>query len=195
MAISWGKFVEVARFVHDRSLSLGIPAISFTDGLILASLTFTYCSLREYVRVVDAGAGIGFSTLFLAYGMSSGCKGELIAIEYVSERFRELEFNSKLVGEITGGRVKVSVVKGEALEYLRSVEDESLDVAFIDIEKRDYPEALRILKWKLRVGGLAVFHNAIYPRPPHEFFEIAEREFKSIIIPSEAGLLLAYKMV
>ncbi len=67
-------------------------------------------------------------------------------------------------------------------------------MAFVDIEKSSYPQALRLLRKKLRRGGIAIFHNAISPRPPKEFFEIADREFISIIIPSSAGILLAYNL-
>ncbi len=37
---------------------------------------------------------------------------------------------------------------------------------------------------RLRGGGLAVFNNAIAPRPLDGLFEIARREFKPLIIPS-----------
>ncbi len=46
---------------------------------------------------------------------------------------------------------------------------------------------------RLRGGGLAVFHNAIAPRSLDEFFGIVRREFKPLIIPSSAGLLVAYR--
>ena len=46
---------------------------------------------------------------------------------------------------------------------------------------------------RLRGGGLAVFNNAIAPRPLDELFGIVRREFKPLIIPSRAGLLVAYR--
>jgi predicted O-methyltransferase YrrM len=64
---------------------------------------------------------------------------------------------------------------------------------FVDVEKNLYPGVLRMSGRKLRGGGLAVFNNAIAPRLLDELFEIARREFKPLIIPSSAGLLVAYR--
>ncbi len=178
--------------LYRRSLELGIPTIDLEDGLILSSLVFLLCSQRGYVRAVDLGAGIGFSTLFIAYGMSFGCRGELIAVEYESSRFEELRSNTSMLSEISGPAILVSAIHREGLEYLDQVEDGSIDFLFVDIEKKLYPRALRVSKRKLRKNGLTAFHNAIAPRPPEEFFRIAYSEFKAIIIPSRAGLLIAY---
>ncbi len=69
LSISLERFIEISKQLYERSLSLGIPAISYDDGLVLASLAFIYCAANSHVRAVDAGAGIGYSTLFLVYGM------------------------------------------------------------------------------------------------------------------------------
>lgn len=189
----WSTLVKVAEKLYKESLELGIPAISFTDGLILSLTTFSKCSTNDYVTVVDGGAGVGFSTLFLAYGMSMGCKGLLTAVEWDRRRFERLKVNAKILEKFVGEYVVVEVIEGDFLEYLENVSDESLDVAFIDVEKRVYPIAARLLKRKLRRGGVALFHNAITPRPPPEFFEVVLREFKSIIVPTDAGILVAFK--
>jgi predicted O-methyltransferase YrrM len=81
--------------------------------------------------------------------------------------------NLLLLREIAGDGIEIEVIYGDALEYLRGIEDGSLDLAFIDIEKGSYPQALRLLRKKLRKEGIAIFHNAISPKPPKEFFEIA----------------------
>ncbi|MEM4971776.1 MAG: class I SAM-dependent methyltransferase [Sulfolobales archaeon] len=193
MAIGLDRFIEVAGQLYKRSIELGIPAISPEDGLVLSSIAFIYCASNSYIKAIDAGAGIGYSTIYLAYGMGIGCRGELTAVENRWDRFEELRANLPLLKEIAGDKIEVKVRYGDALEFLRNLENKALDIAFVDIEKSFYPEALRILRDKLKMGGIAIFHNAIAPRPPREFFEIAEREYISTIIPSEAGILLAYK--
>lgn len=194
MGISLERFIEISKQLYERSLSLGIPAISYEDGLVLASLAFIYCAANSTVRAVDAGAGIGYSTIFLAYGMGQRCRGKLIAIENREERFDELMSNLPLLREIAGDGIEIEIKYGDALEYLKGIEDGSLDLTFVDIEKGSYPQALRLLRKKLRKGGIAIFHNAISPKPPKEFFEIADREYISTIIPSWAGILLAYNL-
>lgn len=67
-------------------------------------------------------------------------------------------------------------------------------LAFIDIEKHQYLDALRLLEDRLRPGGAAFFHNAFFPAPPEEFFVAASREpWRSTILPTPAGMLVAYK--
>lgn len=188
----WRLLSRVIEKLYKASLEFGIPTIDVEDGLILSTLAFLVCTQRNYVKVVDLGAGVGYSTAFLAYGMSSECRGELVAVELEDSRFKELAANTKLLSEIAGSNIRVTAVNEDGLEYLSRLEDESLDLLFVDIEKKLYPEALKISKKKLRRGGLAVFHNAIAPRPPEEFFQIASKEFKTIIIPSRAGLLIAF---
>jgi predicted O-methyltransferase YrrM len=125
--------------------------------------------------------------------MNSGCRGELVAVEYMDLRFEELRANTATLSEIAGSTVRVTATHMEGLEYLSKLEDESLDILFVDVEKNLYPEVLRMSRRKLRGGGIAVFHNAIAPRLLDELFEIARREFKPLIIPSSAGLLVAYR--
>jgi predicted O-methyltransferase YrrM len=64
-----------------------------------------------------------------------------------------------------------------------------LDLLFVDVEKNLYPGVLRGGSG----GDLAVLHNAMVPRQLDKLFEIARREFKPLIIPSSAGLLVAYR--
>ena len=73
--------------------------------------------------------------------------------------------NLPLLREIAGDGIEIEVIYGDALEYLRGIEDGSLDLAFIDIEKGSYPQALRLLRKKLRKEGIAIFHNTISPKP------------------------------
>jgi Predicted O-methyltransferase len=73
--------------------------------------------------------------------------------------------NLPLLREIAGDGIEIEVIYGDALEYLRGIEDGSLDLAFIDIEKGSHPQALRLLRKKLRKEGIAIFHNAISPKP------------------------------
>jgi predicted O-methyltransferase YrrM len=89
--------------------------------------------------------------------------------------------------------VKVATVNMEGLEYLSRLEGGSLDLLFVDVEKNLYPGVLRMSGRRLRGGCLAVFNNAIVPRPLDELFGIVRREFKPLIIPSRAGLLIAYR--
>ena len=86
-------------------------------------------------------------------------------------------------------------VEGDALSYVRGLKEESVDIAFVDVEKPMYPDMLRILETRLKTGGIAIFHNAYFPPPPRGFAWLAsQKPWKSTMIPTDTGgLLLAVK--
>jgi len=170
--------------LREESYRLGIPAIDERDGYALAALAF---SAPRGGVVLDLGAGVGYSTAWLALG--AGAWGaRIVAVEYEPSRAGRLRGHARLIMEATGARVEV--VEGEALDVLRGLQDGSVSMAFVDIEKHWYPEALRLLREKLVPGGLAAFHNAYFPRPPREFFEEAAR-LEHVVLPTPVGLLVA----
>ncbi len=167
----------------EESRRLWIPAIDPEDGAALAALAFT----APEGLVLDLGAGVGYSTAWLAIG--AGARGlRVVAVEYDRARARVLESYAPAIEEATGARVEV--VEGDALDFLRGLRGRVVGLAFVDVEKSEYPEALRLLAERSVPGGLAAFHNAYFPRPPDEFFELAAR-LAHMIVPTPAGLLVA----
>ncbi len=172
------------------SLGMGIPAIDPEDGMVLEATAFQAASAGASLAV-DAGAGIGYSTAWIAMGLEAGCRGEcrLIAIEYDPGKARRIKESLNPLGL---ERVRVEVVEEDALEYLSRLPPESLGYAFIDVEKNQYPEALDLLSNLLPSGGIALFHNAYFPPPPRTFFQKAQSHpWRSLIIPTPAGMLIA----
>ncbi len=182
--------VKYLEGVRRRSLELGIPAIDPEDGIVLQSMAFYTASLGLRLAV-DAGAGIGYSTAWIALGMEAACKGDctIIAIEYDEVKASMI---SKVLAPLGLERVKVEVVAGEALDILRGTQNGSIGLVFIDVEKNQYPEALDTLSDKLHPRGVALFHNAYFPPPPRSFFKkVNEPPWRSTIAPTPAGLLIA----
>ena len=125
--------------------------------------------------------------------MEASCAGpcRLVAVEWDRSK-------AEIAREVLSGagwrRVEVEVVSGDALEYLRGLPAGSITLAFVDVEKEGYPEALRILEEKLEPGGVAAFHNAFFPAPPREFFEAAARPpWRGGVVPTPAGLYILVK--
>jgi len=175
--------------VYKESVDMGIPAMSQEDGMILMSLSFLTASSGGSI-FIDAGAGIGYSTLWISEGIIRGCRDtcEVIAIEVVGDRCERLKV---YLGSISSKTLRSRVICSDAIEVLRIFPRESIDFAFIDIEKSMYPEALRIVESRIRRTGIVVIHNAISPRPPSEFFDLASRDpWRSIIVPTPAGLMI-----
>ena len=56
---------------------------------------------------------------------------------------------------------RITIKVGDALEFL-SEEKREFDIIFCDIDKEDYPRALRMALPHLRKGGLFVADNALW---------------------------------
>ena len=185
-----GGVREYLEDLRRASLGMGIPAIDPEDGMILEATAFQASSAGASLAV-DAGAGIGYSTAWIALGLEAGCRGEcrLIAIEYDPGKARRIRESLEPLGL---EKVRVEVVEGDALEYLARLPPGSLGYAFVDVEKSQYPAVLDLLSALQPGGGVALFHNAYFPPPPRAFYEKASAPpWRSLVIPTPAGMLIA----
>jgi len=177
-----------------ESSMLGIPSIDPSDGVALMLEAYRQ-ALQGGTAAADLGAGVGYSTAWIALGVDEGCvepECRVLAVEYDPARAARIEANLARLGL---ERTRVEVYVGDAIEALRGLGEGSLSLAFVDIEKSLYTAALRLLQEKLRSGGAAFFHNAFFPSPPLEFFAEAGRgPWRSTVLPTPAGMLVAYKI-
>ncbi len=201
MPLRWDEnFYQYIKRVAEMSTRLGIPSITEEDGVVIQSISYTYAlGGTDDLLFVDLGAGIGYSTLWLLMGAKPVCEEmhkrcRIVAVErdpvlahYARKVLSEAPMNTN--------HVSIDVVEDDAITYLESVEDCTVDIVFVDIDKGAYSKALRLLGYKLRPGGLALFHNAFVPRPPTSFFkEASKRPWLSIIVPTSMGILVASRM-
>ncbi|OWJ54902.1 hypothetical protein Pdsh_04135 [Pyrodictium delaneyi] len=192
------KFLHLLDRVEDESTRIGLKPVMREDGSALYALSYLYTALhssreREIVAL-DLGAGIGYSTLWIARGIEEACIGRcrVVAVEREESRYHRLRM---VLSEAGLRSIELEAVHADALKYLMDLPDESIDMAFVDVEKGLYPLVLRTLEDKLRYGGVAVFHNAFYPKPSEMFLKTARRwPWKTTIVPTRLGLLVAVKM-
>ncbi len=188
------RLAREAEWLRERSLSLGIPSIEPSDGIALYTLAFTAALLHGEGVLVDAGAGIGYSTLWIAAGVrQAGCtRCRVYAVEAESRLAREAERVLSSLESVRG--VDVRVVNMDALEFLEGLREGEAIMVFLDIEKEEYPTAIRAAYEKLRTPGVLAVHNAFYPPPPPEAFEaLDELGFSWSVAPTPPGLVVAWK--
>lgn len=122
------------------------------QGRLLKMLT-ALCSPKT---VVELGTFTGYSALCIAEGLPEG--GRLITIETDDEL--EDFIREHISASPHGDKIELRI--GDALEECRSMADDSVDMMFIDADKRQYPayldEAVRIT----RPGGLIIADNTLW---------------------------------
>uniref|UniRef100_A0A7J2U2U8 O-methyltransferase n=1 Tax=Ignisphaera aggregans TaxID=334771 RepID=A0A7J2U2U8_9CREN len=190
------RFSKLLEHLEELSDRLWVPSIERDDGLILASLSSYVASLGGRV-FIDAGAGVGYSTLWILYGLASVMtisNVTVYAIEWRSERYKHLvESLDKAAKELFSDSraVEVKAIHGDAVELLKNI-DRDVDFIFIDIEKHRYIDMLKLLPKKLSEIGLAVFHNALAPGLSEEVWSYLRNADNLVyhIIQTRMGLLL-----
>jgi len=182
--LAYESLRDLLEALETESRLRGIPSIYREDGAALAAMAF---AAPRGGLVLDLGAGIGYSTAWLALG-AGAWGGRVVAVEADPGRASVLRGYAREIEGLTGARVEV--VEGDALEFLAGLPGGSVSAAFVDVDKHLYVRVLELLAEKAAPGALAAFHNAYFPRPPGEFFEAAAR-FESVVVPTPVGLLLA----
>jgi predicted O-methyltransferase YrrM len=189
-------FEEVLRRAEEVSKRLYIPRIEDLDGAALAAAAFYYTALKsEGVVAVDAGAGAGYSTVWLVAGVEAGCIRGNCKIVAVEADSRLAATARRLLGELKLRHTSVEVLVGDAVSYVEGRSNESLDIIFVDIDKNSYPRMLQSAVRKLKPGGIIAFHNYRVPRPPTQFYRMVEElNWPQLVIPSLPGLLILIKL-
>lgn len=154
---------------------------------------------------LELGTFTGYSALCIAEGLPDD--GRLITIEVDDELedFILEQFGRSPLGE------KIDLRIGPALEICRSIPDESVDLIFIDADKRQYPAYLEEATRLLRPGGFVIADNTLWSghvadpaydrdsqtRGVREFNDAAAAHpaFETVILPFRDGMTLMRKYV
>uniref|UniRef100_A0A7J3KFW0 Methyltransferase domain-containing protein n=1 Tax=Staphylothermus marinus TaxID=2280 RepID=A0A7J3KFW0_STAMA len=122
--------------IYRESFNEGIRPISRLEGSILMTLTTLIC-LKGTATLLDAGAGLGFSTAWLILGSAllPNINVTIDVVEYNKNRFEKLVSNIReLLNTTQLKRVRINYIFEDVIEYLKKI-NYQYDLAFIDIEK------------------------------------------------------------
>jgi caffeoyl-CoA O-methyltransferase len=141
----------VLREIEQLAKRRNIPIIGPAVGRLLALVA----KMSGARRIFEMGSAVGYSTIWLARAAGPGAK------IYYTDGDPENARRAKEYFHRAGVAERIQILVGDALELLRKVPGR-FDLIFIDVDKDQYPEALRLALGRLRRGGLLLADNALW---------------------------------
>jgi caffeoyl-CoA O-methyltransferase len=153
-------------------------------------------------RIFEMGSAIGYASIWLA--RAAGPRAKVYYTDGDPKNLvRAREFLRR-----AGVLPRVELLQGDALRLLRKTPG-TFDLIFVDVDKHQYPAALRLASSRLRRGGLLVTDNVLWsgrvarPAPPGDKFTPKIQEFNrriyaderlfSVIVPLRDGVAVCRK--
>jgi predicted O-methyltransferase YrrM len=138
---------EMEAFAAEKNVPIVGPAVA----RVLAQLAM----ISGAKTVFEMGSAIGYSTIWWARAVGPGGR-----VTYTDGDPRNAERAGRYF-ERAGVADRITVYTGDALELMAEQKGE-FDIIFIDLDKDDYPRALRLALPRLRKGGLIVADNVLW---------------------------------
>jgi predicted O-methyltransferase YrrM len=142
-------------------------------------------------RVLEIGTSNGYSTLWIAEA-AAAIDGHVTTLEYAADKVamaRDAFARSGLADRIT-------LVHGDAGQWLAQAADASIDLLFLDSDREQYAGWWPQLRRVLRRGGLLVVDNATSHAAQMEPLRAlldADQDFGTSLVPVGNGELLAVR--
>ena len=186
----------------DRTTNLCLYNPRMCSGHLQGRLLKMLVRMSGARRVLELGTFSGYSALCIAEGLPSD--GILHTIEANDELEDLLKRNLALSPH--GKKVRLHI--GNAGSLINTVAPgEMFDMAFIDADKREYPEYYRMVKPRIRPGGYIIADNTLWDghvvaEEHHssqtcgvmEFNDMvaADPDAETVIIPLRDGLTITH---
>jgi caffeoyl-CoA O-methyltransferase len=153
-------------------------------GPAVARMLALFVQVSGAKRIFEMGSAIGYSTIWLA--KVAGPKAKVIYTDGDPEKARRAKEYFRRAG--VAKRIEVRV--GNALELVRKASGK-FDLIFNDVDKHQYPDALRAALPKLRRGGLLITDNTLWsgkaarPAAPDDVHTQGVQEFNRLVYASK----------
>ena len=125
------------------------------SGGDVGRLLETFSRMLAPRRILELGSFTGYATLCLAAGLAPG--GVIDTVEGNDE----LEDILREAFSRSGMEGRINLILGDALKVIPTLEG-PYDLVYIDANKREYPEYLRLLRGKVPPGGYIIADNVLW---------------------------------
>jgi len=129
----------------------GVPII----GPAVARMLYLLAQISGAKRIFEMGSAIGYSTIWLA--RAAGPRAEI----YYTDGDPANAQRARNYFRRAGVEKRIRVMTGDALKMIDSVPGK-FDMIFIDVNKDQYPSALRKALPRLKSGGLLLTDNTLW---------------------------------
>jgi len=169
---------EVLAHMEAEAVKRNVPIVGPAVGRVLHQLAM----ISRAKTVFELGSAIGYSTIWWARAV--GKDGQVTYTDSDHKNANE----ARGYFEKAGVSDRIAIKVGDALELL-SEEKREFDIIFCDIDKEDYPRALRLALPRIRKGGLLVADNVLWSgrvaeKDPKEASTKAIQEFNRLLYSS-----------
>lgn len=145
------KSIEGFAQMEAYALTNKIPIIHLEGARLLNLLV----KINNSRQILEVGTAIGYSTAWLAAGISG--EGKVTTIEIDEARARIAQNNIDNLGFTS----KVNIIIGDAIDILPTLKG-TYDYIFIDAAKGQYNKYLKHCLALLEVGGVLVADNVLF---------------------------------
>lgn len=191
---------EVLAEIEGQAAKRKIPIV----GPLVGRLFYLLAGVSGARRVFEMGSAVGYSTIWWARAV--GPQGRVI----YTDGDRKNADEARRYFERAGVADRIELHTGDALEILSERAKEEFDIVFCDIDKGDYPRALKLGAPRIRKGGLFVADNTLWhgdvarPAGEHDASTKAivdfnrlmyeSKELEPVILPLRDGVSVARKL-
>jgi caffeoyl-CoA O-methyltransferase len=183
---------EMERLAQQRDIPIIGPAVG--------RMIYLLAKISGARRIFEMGSAIGYSTIWLA--RAAGPRAEVYYTDGDPENARRAKDYCKRAGVAR----RIRFLTGDAVKLIGRVPGK-FDLIFIDVDKHQYPAALRKALPRLRRGGLLLTDNTLWSgkvaqaakdaetRGVQRFNKMiyASRELFPVIIPLRDGVAVCLK--
>lgn len=186
----------------NRETHLKVVSPRMLSGHLQGRFLSFISKLQQPKLIVEIGTYTGYSALCLAEGLAAG--GKLISID-VNE---ETSAFAKSFIQQTEYASKIELVLDDAKAYIPTIK-ETIDLVFIDADKKNYLNYFHLVIDKLKPGGLIIADNVLWsgkitmPESAmdretlalHEFNKCVQKDerVENILLPVRDGLMVVRK--
>jgi caffeoyl-CoA O-methyltransferase len=167
---------EMERYAEEHRVPIIGPAV--------ARLLTLFAQVSGAKRIFEMGSAIGYSTIWLA--RAAGPKGKV----YYTDGDPANAHRAREYFRRAGVAKRIHVQVGDALELLKKTPGK-FDLIFNDVNKNQYPDALRVALPKLKHGGLFITDNSLWsgkaarPAAPDDAATLGVQEFNRLVYASK----------